>query len=340
MEKKNYDQQLSRLRIFACILVILVHITNSYLYAKNSLFAENFIPSLLLNVIARIGVPLFFMITGILSLSKPYSKEKNKKKFFHFILIVILWSIFYLFWNTFILNEEPLHLISYIFEPVKNHLWYMYDLIGFYLAFPFIHAMVRNMNRSMENYFLILWLILGGGARLLTRILGMYEIEANLQYYVPIVQATYHLGYFICGYILYKRKDEFKNISSILLIVISIALTALTSYLTFKDSSLQSKFHDTFLTYGSLLTMLNSISIFLLNLKYRAKYHKALNYFSGLTFGIYLFHPVIIDIFKRLFSFPNTSILWIPIMLIGALIISTVFTIIVKQIPFLKKCVS
>lgn len=340
MEKKNYDQQLTRLRIFACILVILVHITNSYLYAKNSLFAESFIPSLLLNVIARIGVPLFFMITGILSLSRPYSKSKNRKKVLHFLFIVLFWNISYFIWNTFVLDEEPLHLVSYIFEPVKNHLWYMYDLIGFYIAFPFIHTMVKNMNRSMENYFLTLWLLLAGGARLLTRVLGMYEIDANLQYYVPIVQATYHLGYFICGYILYKRKDELKNMPFILLIISSIVLTVLTGYLTFRDSNLQNEFHDAFLTYGSLPTMLNAISIFLLNLKYKANYHKAINYFSSLTFGIYLFHPVIIDIFKRLFSFPNTSILWIPIMLIGALIISTFFTIIVKQIPYLKKCVS
>ncbi len=340
METKKYDHQLTRLRIFACILVILVHITNSYLYAEKVLYADSFIPSLLMNIIARVGVPLFFMITGALSFSKSYSFNKNKNKIIHFLSIVIVWSVFYFLWNTFILHQKPLHLISYIFDPIKNHLWYMYDLIGFYIAFPLIYIMVKNMNRSMENYFMILWLILGGGARLLTRVLSMYDIEANLQYYVPIVQATYHLGYFICGYILYKRKDEIQKLPAALWFFLSLITTILICYLTYKDSNIQGHFHDSFLTYGSLLTMINSISIFNLNLKYEAKYHKAAVYFSSLTFGIYLFHPVVIDIFKRTLAFPNISFLWIPILLFIALVISTIFTAIIKKIPFIKKAVS
>lgn len=338
--QKKFDNQLTRLRIVACIFVILVHITNSYLYAKDALLASSFIPSLYLNVIARTGVPLFFMISGILALQRPYSSNKNRQKILHFLTILILWSIAYYIWNIFILHQNPLHLISYLFDPVKNHLWYMYVLIGLFISFPFIHTLVNHMDRSMENYFLFLWLFLGGGVRLLTRFLDMYDIEANMQYYVPIVQATYQLGYFVCGYILYKRKDELKNIPSIAYLLLSILFTLLTTYLTVKDSLIQTKFHDSFLTYGNLLTMLNSMSILLLNFKFKAKQNKYIQYFSGLTFGIYLIHPVIIDVWKHYLSFPNISIYWIPILLIATLILSSIFTAIVKKIPFISKLVS
>ena len=59
--------------------------------------------------------------------------------------------------------------------------------------------------------FLVLWLILAGGGRLLTRVLELSSIDVGIEYMVPILQATYWLGYFISGYLLYKRKDDLKQ---------------------------------------------------------------------------------------------------------------------------------
>lgn len=104
--------------------------------------------------------------------------------------------------------SNPLY---YLFDTAKNHLWYLYDLIGLYIAFPFIQAMVHHMDRRVENMFLVLWLILAGGGRLLTRVPELSSIDVGIEYMVPILQATYWLGYFISGYLLYKRKDDLKQ---------------------------------------------------------------------------------------------------------------------------------
>ena len=211
MEKKakSFDQHIVRIRVLSCVLVVLIHITHAYLYAGGAIESKKFIPLVIINAASRIGVPLFFMISGYLTLRRPYDPEKNRKKIIHYIGVLFIWSCLFLLWNTLFLHDDPmLNPIYYLFETARNHLWYLYDLIGLYIAFPFIQAMVHHMDRRMENMFLVLWLILAGGGRLLTRMMGLIGTPVNMEYMVPILQATYWLGYFIGGYLLFKRMDE------------------------------------------------------------------------------------------------------------------------------------
>lgn len=340
MKSKQLDYRLVRLRIIACLFVIGVHVSNSYLYAKDSFHSPSFLPSLIMDVICRICVPLFFMISGYLALKKPYDAKKNKKKILHFLFIVVIWSIFFYIWNKYFLHNEMLPVLSYIFDPVKNHLWYMYDLIGLYIALPFIQAMVSHLSRSLENRFIIAWLIFAGGVRFLTRFLGLFDIEADMQYYIPIIQATYHLGYFVCGYILYKRKEEFTKLPASLLCFVFILSTFCISILTYYHSAISQSFKDSFLTYGEFFIMINSIIIFLLNAKIKAGKHKVMVWLSSLTFGIYLLHPLYIDILKKILDFPEVPSWWIFPMIAAVAVVSGLCIAVMQKIPYLNKLIS
>ena len=82
MEKKakSFDQHIVRIRVLSCVLVVLIHITHAYLYAGGAIESKKFIPLVIINAASRIGVPLFFMISGYLTLRRPYDPEKNRKK--------------------------------------------------------------------------------------------------------------------------------------------------------------------------------------------------------------------------------------------------------------------
>lgn len=339
---KSFDQHIVRIRVLSCILVVLIHITHAYLYAGGAIDSKKFIPLIFINAAARIGVPLFFMISGYLTLRKPYDPDKNRKKIFHYIGVLIAWSCFYLIWNKLFLNEDPVsNPLYYLFDTAKNHLWYLYDLVGLYIAFPFIQAMVHHMDRRMENMFLVLWLILAGGGRLLTRVLELSSIDVGIEYMVPILQATYWLGYFISGYLLYKRKDELKQkLSTPLLAAVFIGAVAMITALTYTDSMLAEDFQDPFLTYGELFMMLSSTSFFLLNTRFKAKEHRLFDWFGPLTFGVYLVHPVFIDIAKELIRFPWASALYIPLLLVLIISVSAIIVWIMAKLPGLKKIVS
>ena len=344
MEKKakSFDQHIVRIRVLSCVLVVLIHITHAYLYAGGAIESKKFIPLVIINAASRIGVPLFFMISGYLTLRRPYDPEKNRKKIIHYIGVLFIWSCLFLLWNTLFLHDDPvLNPIYYLFETARNHLWYLYDLIGLYIAFPFIQAMVHHMDRRMENMFLVLWLILAGGGRLLTRMMGLIGTPVNMEYMVPILQATYWLGYFIGGYLLYKRKDELKEKLSVpLLSSVFIGSILMITLLVCADSFEAHDFQDAFLTYGELFMMLSSTSAFLLNTRFKAKQHRLFDWFGPLTFGVYLIHPIFIDIAKEFIRFPWASALYIPLLLIVILIVSSLIVWVLSKLPGLKKIVS
>ena len=65
LEKKEKQIYLEFIRIVAVFLVILNHIDINYYYYHNRDSIITFIISLLVTIIVRINVPLFFMISGV-----------------------------------------------------------------------------------------------------------------------------------------------------------------------------------------------------------------------------------------------------------------------------------
>ena len=158
---------------------------------------------------------------------------------------------------------------------------------------------------------------------------------------MPILQATYWLGYFIGGYLLYKRKDELKEKLSVpLLSAVFIGSILMITLLVCADSFAAHDFQDAFLTYGELFMMLSSTSAFLLNTRFKAKQHRLFDWFGPLTFGVYLIHPIFIDIAKEFIRFPWASALYIPLLLIVILIVSSLIVWVLSKLPGLKKIVS
>ena len=60
------DYSLDFLRVVACILVIVIHVANVYCRAFTSIEQVNYVGAVIFNAIARISVPVFFMISGAL----------------------------------------------------------------------------------------------------------------------------------------------------------------------------------------------------------------------------------------------------------------------------------
>lgn len=62
MKEKNYNLEL--IRMISFIFVIVIHVSNYYCRAYGDITIGEYSFSLLLNLLARISVPCFFMITG------------------------------------------------------------------------------------------------------------------------------------------------------------------------------------------------------------------------------------------------------------------------------------
>lgn len=338
------DEQIERMRVLACVLVVMVHISNYYIKNSELLSTLDYQISIAFNIIARTAVPIFIMITGALIFQKPYNREKNQKKILHFLMILVVWNFVYILWNGIYLKRESVFstsIITYVFSPSKNHLWYLYILLGIYIALPFESIMVNQMDRKLENRFIILWLIFGCGGRTLPLLLKQLDIDVSLQYQIPIIQGTYQLGYLIIGHILYQRKEEFVSktkIGAFLSIAVSILCLILSIYIfRISDGNTVLKF----LTYGNIFIAIIAISLFVLNMQVPASSHGVITLLSSLSFGIYLIHPVFIDVITQVFYVLNDAVcIAYPMIFIAVFMASATCIWILKHIKFVSKIVS
>ncbi len=98
------DRRISYLRITACFMVVILHISAPIFVVSNEKWwAGNTYDSLV-----RSCVPLFLMIAGATLLSKNEGISVFfKKRFIRIIPPLLFWSVFYLLWRKLNLSAPP-----------------------------------------------------------------------------------------------------------------------------------------------------------------------------------------------------------------------------------------
>ncbi|NLD18868.1 MAG: acyltransferase family protein [Clostridiales bacterium] len=341
------DIRLEAIRVLSIFLVILIHFCNYYTKIMEPTLTVNYMVAMFYNVTARVCVPLFFMISGALGLKKEFDFDKNKKKILHMLLVLVVWSVIYWLWNYFFLERDMLSqgFIVYLFDPLKNHLWYLYAYIALLIAQPLTALLAKHMDRHTENYFIIAWLLLCGGVRILDSVLDYYEVTAGLRYAVPMIQSTYYFGYYLCGHILYKRLSQGEKCEKILslkkgwyifvALLSIIACWAMTCYFSIEVAGETDK---SLFAYSSSLIMIPTVCIFLFFLKANIRESKIIYALGNSSFGIYLSHLIFFSILYVCCDLRTLGpVFWLPALTLLILLISMAFVEVTRRIPGLRK---
>lgn len=333
------------IRVFAIFFTIMIHVSNVYIYSFKKIANINFLISIIYNSIARICVPLFFMVSGIFLIKQEYNRQKYFKRIKKYLYILIFWSIiYYLINNKFRITNLSSTIINSMLNAnmTSRHLWFMYAIIGIYIALPFIQSMCKNLTKEQENIFLVLWAILSGCAVIyvpLARIIT--NTNADISYPIPIINSAYYLGYFISGHILYERFKEKKasknqNIYLFCSYILSTLITILPTYFI---SISQNKVFEPMMWYRSIFNIIATSSIFILVITNENKIkNPIILQLSKYSFGIYLIHIIYLKLIKNYINIISVNpIFSIPIITIVIYILSLLSCIIIKKIPLIKK---
>lgn len=185
MSKSANNQRivwLDFLRLTALLMVIAAHSVDIFNATPQqdpvAGFWGVFIGSLM-----RPSVPLFAMMTGLLLLPiKESAGEFYRKRIPRVAIPMVLWSVIYYLipWLTGVLGFEG-SIISILFpfefspsqeagDMLRNiamiplgfngyttHMWYIYMLIGLYLAMPFFSAWIEKNDKTLIRTFIIMW---------------------------------------------------------------------------------------------------------------------------------------------------------------------------------------
>lgn len=298
----------------------------------------------ILNSLSRPCVPLFVMLSGALMLNE--AKHKDTKAIYkaagQMLLLTFLWAILYavLFEVCMpIATGKSIHTHSIIKVIFKGyyHMWYMYMLIGLYVAVPFLRSFVRKENKHLVLLFI--------GFSLLTVFTGpIIDLLANANGYFAYIRLFLDQFYlqFFAGYITYFLAGWYivhigisKRLKYILytLSILSLIGTILLLHQTGDYLIVHSNFNLLIFIYSvGLFVFLNDIPV-----KVNAEKPSFLLFLSKISFGVYMIHAAIDVFVGKALSFINFPILHIAARFGIVLIISVVACAVMAKIPLIKK---
>ena len=164
MERKSY---IDYMKGIAIIGVIIIHIATERLgdYSNTS----DLVIYELFYATARFSVPFFFMVTGYLMLDSGRDLP-IKKVYSKYILRIIVAAFVYglLYKVLRVILDDGFngigsfikdYLLEFVTGKLEFHFWYVYAIIGVYIALPILRAFIKSSDRKLIEYFLLVWVI-------------------------------------------------------------------------------------------------------------------------------------------------------------------------------------
>ena len=258
---------ISNLRVIATLCVVLLHVASSALYTYNQVPNSHWWIGNVYDSFARFSVPLFLMITGALLLGKQYSYSIFlKRKVVRILWPFLFWTAIYIIYNfieppKFFGKLETQTNFDWIIQQIRDgssyHLWYVYMLIGFYIAIPLLNKLIIGVKNKYLLLFLIVWVIF---ITFSTSKNSAYNFEWNLWYIMG------YLGYVVLGYYLSIINTKSKPISALAVITFLIGLF-ITFYGTYYYTDMNGLFYKNYYSYLTPNVLLMTASIVCLNEK-------------------------------------------------------------------------
>lgn len=291
--------ELDLCRIFACLMVIMLHVAASGWYidpARCEWKIYNFF-----DTTVRAAVPIFFMISGALFFNKD---DLNLKKFItknvmRLVFVYFIWSFIYQLNEQLVYHSfENIHdfLLAVIKGP--SHLWFLPAMVVAYLFVPIIWAALKGKKVNLV-YVLAVFCIFALLSNNVTLIPNVSDLAATLCRKLDITKITY-CGYMVLGYFLaqksYSKKMMF--VTPVVFVIITILATFANQWYALREGRAVGWMYGNF----SLIVLAQACCIFIFFqcLKnVRVKHPKALKYISDCTFGVYLLHAMIIKYWAR-----------------------------------------
>lgn len=307
--------------------------------------------------LCRFCVPVFFMISGALFLNANRKIDYKKlylKNILRLFVCLLVFSFFYNYVYIAFTDHSPNFGDAMTFlssfgmntqiEVGGGHLWFIYSLIGLYILSPVIKILVNNVKKKKDIiYILLVIFIFASVIPTLTK-MHLFRHFNFLNRFSLSVPFFCYLGYFIIGYYLDSYEIKPENVKKIfwLGLIGEIIIFVGTLYFSIKTQKLSSIFFE----YYSFPVFFTAIAIFVLIKEKIGKLRlpsKFIIKISSYTFGIYLIHRFIINIFSLygiislnhlFFKFPLIMIILSSVLVF---LISMLYSILISKIPILNK---
>ncbi|ADC46100.1 acyltransferase [Methanobrevibacter ruminantium M1] len=347
------------LRALAIICVIAIH---AYACSRNFVISElvGNLPSLNWIIIQfsgntfRIGVDLFLMLSGALSLGRDWKmKDFFAHRFPRIVYPFLFWSIllgtiFLLlsYYDSFnVISSFDLVSIANYFYGVfmgiidfAKPYWYFWMILGIYLIMPVFNKWILHSDLDDLLYFLFFWLIT-----------CLFDYTLGVEFPIRLSYFTSPIGLVVLGYYLrYTRRIILNNqYFALFLIIFSSLLMLVLSAIYSTDT------HFYNFNIYSILVSMEVIGVFLLfknfykfnlNIGFFSRpdgfFNKSVYALARYSYGIFLIHNAFICVLVHYLG--NTGIppvLYMIILFVVSLLCSVIVMAVLSRIPYLNRVI-
>lgn len=345
---KLYVVYIDILRILATFTVIIFHINT----IKGREGSFDFVVGNIYALLENWCVPVFFMISGACFLDDN-KRIEIKNMYFKYIkkivICLLIWGIIYNVIVSVLINKTFAiqYLSQGIINILKGHLpycyqlWYLYPLIGLYMATPILRIVTKNSTKKEFQYYLIICSIVSIVYPYITEvIIGSMEYEKWTQ---SLCFFSGYLVYYLLGHYINKYGISNKTMKILIAIIIPyfivVYLDLINKIEIFGDRELFG--YTTPYTFILSCLIFNLCKLFF-SKQYKEKTIKIIKFISKHTFGIYILHVMVITGMKKCFSIDVTIapfIISIPLLSIVVFSISLLLSMIFKKLPLVKNII-
>ncbi len=340
--RKTY---LDFLRLIATYAVVISHICASPWYTLD-VHSQTWHIFNVYESITRWGVPIFLMISGTLFLSsdKPLSVI-YKKHILRIVTAFLFWSFIYAA-LAFIQGGSKKGFIT-SFIGGHYHMWYLFMIAGLYMIVPFIKKII--VDKTLTRYFLGMALVFGVILPQLIKVIYLFSSHAGdfAQGVTAKINMFFVCGftiYYIGGYVLDSMELSHKTYKIICFaglfgFIMTIVFNIMTAFYTGNVSDI---FNDA-LAFNVLLESLPVFIICRKKFKIRSigeNTKKALELLSGYSFGVYLIHPLLIEVLRDFLHINVLSfnpVFSVPILSAAIMAVSFAISAMLNKIPYLNR---
>lgn len=341
---KKREIELDILRLLAMLAVIWVHVGGM---ESSSLPTSD--PDcqwlIFLKSIMTWQIPVYVMISGRFFLDP--NRQMPFSKILHaigrLILAFVVWNAVYQIWYIARNAYPGLNWKGIASQALIGpyHFWYLYMIIGLYMISPFLRKITEN--KALSEYFICLFLIFmlltKYGTKLpligptLDSMLNSMSMNFVLGY-----SGYYVLGYYLHRYPLSGKWEHTLYICASVLLLLGAASNTVCSVQ-------EGAYTERFTGYTNPNTIIVASAIYTLFTK-RIRKVKFSNYTTRLisklseySFGVYLIHALIVDLFSAIGLKPTIMhpVLAMPLITMLAFAVTSGFVMLIRRIPNLGR---
>ena len=359
IKTQNKKVYFEMMRVMACALVIFNHLPGYMLYSISKGGKQFFYMCLAMGT--RINVPLFFMISGALLLSRNEEwTSVFKKRFTRIVMLLLIFDFILMLINKLVNMkngvEYEFSLSKYVHGFLENKIdfagsyWYLYSYLGTLFLLPLLQRVAKGITKNEIIALLTLHFITSSFFPLININMTKMQLPTFAfcgDFSVPF---AYEKAFFypILGYYLDNRIDIYKVKAKHLcgLIIAGVIGILLSDWCTYNDAILNGQYSQ---GYVQLFDYLTTIVAFVL-IKYvfvvrkpslnEGIVSKVICFIGSLTLGIYMIDPCLkILLYAKYESYAEPKLPTL-IVSVGWIIISMTFgsliTFVLKKIPGIK----